>query len=251
VDKKPTPPEPPVVTPTPIVSPDIVVTPPPPPPPKVIVDPQGPVTPPPVVTPPSTPVVTPPTTVVTPPPPTVGRMINPGYIQPTEFYHTTDPAQSKYFWGGHGPQFESGNPAQPFNAQAYNQVAAPGTPWGLQQVAKPLSPDDYLAMLRGTYQAPAAPAPATRAEAYHAPTQIAPSYGQVQVGGAVAPVKPTANITSSSIYTPAQIEKLNTALGSDWQAQINRAALNNDTGTIIDLHTRINNTLYPTETTPP
>jgi hypothetical protein len=168
-------------------------------------------------------------------------MLNPGYIQPTAFYNTNDPAQSKFYWGGHGPQF-----GPTFNAEAYNQVAAPNTPFGLQQVAGPLSPEDYAAITAGTYQPPMAAAPATRAQAYRAPTQTAPSYGQVQIAAPIAPTAMTTGNRSSSMYSPEQITYLNTALGSDWQARQDRAALDGDYSTIVTIQNQINSALNPT-----
>jgi hypothetical protein len=176
-------------------------------------------------------------------------MINPGWIQPTPFYNTTNPAQSRFFWGAHGPQFAGPNPAQPFNAQAYNQVAAPVTPWGLQQVAAPLTKADYDAIIAGTYRAPQPVAPATRAEAYRAPTQVAPSYGQVRVGAnipAPGPVAPTTTTgRTSSLYTPDQQATIAQALGADWQRRLDNAALNGDYATIVAIQNQIAAVLNP------
>jgi len=59
--------------------------------------------------------------------------LNPGYIQPTDFYNTNSPVQSHYYWGGHPYQ-----PGPTFNQALYNNVPnAPGTPWGLQQSFNP------------------------------------------------------------------------------------------------------------------
>ena len=59
--------------------------------------------------------------------------LNPGWIQPTDFYKTTDPVQSHYYWGGHPYQ-----PGPTFNPALYNSSpGAPGTPWGLQQMFNP------------------------------------------------------------------------------------------------------------------
>ena len=203
----------------------------------ILVTPPAPPRPPPIT--PRTPYVPPAVT-----PNVIGNMLNPGYIKPTAFYNTTDPAQSQFYWGGHGPQF-----GPEFNAEAYNQVAAPDTPFGIPQVAGPLSPEDYAAIAAGTYQPPAAQAPATRAEAYRAPTQTAPSYGQVQVGGPVAPAA-TVGGRSSSMYTPEQIAYLNYTLGPDWQARQERAALDGDYSTIVDIGNQINRALAPVSETP-
>jgi len=102
-----------------------------------IVTPKTPVTPPPV-TPPYT---------VTPADPLpdlkIPSGLNPGWIEPTQFYNTTSPVQSQYYWGGHGYQ-----EGPTFNAQQYNTVPdAPRTPWGLQEmapVARPQELVDYI-----------------------------------------------------------------------------------------------------------
>jgi len=71
--------------------------------------------------------------------------LNPGWIEPTPFYNTTSPAQSQYYWGAHpfqaGPQF---------NAKLYNQSsAAPATPWGIQNIAQPLTPQEVQRAYQG------------------------------------------------------------------------------------------------------
>lgn len=126
-----------------------------------------------------------------------GVGLNPGWIEPTPFYNTTDPVQSQYSWAGHG--FQEG-PA--FNAQKYNQAAAPITPWGIQHSAQPLTPQEMVAASRGQYQAPQTiQQPAIRAEAYH--PYAGPQAGQVSgqiylmpidqtAPAAVAPVAPVA-----------------------------------------------------------
>jgi hypothetical protein len=174
-------------------------------------------------------------------------MINPGYIQPTAFYNTTNPAQSKFFWGGAGPQFYSGNPAQPFNAQAYNQVAAPSTPWGLGQIAAPLSPDEVQQAIAGTYKQRAGTPAATRVEAYKPNTIPVPQYGQVRVGMNIpqAPIAPTTPSNNTSAYTPAQSSQIETALGKDWQAKQQRAALNGDYATLVEMQKIIDAILNP------
>jgi hypothetical protein len=55
--------------------------------------------------------------------------VNPGYFtNPTPFYQTTSPVQSKYYWGAH-PYIQSKD-----QFGQVNQVPnAPTTPWGLQQ----------------------------------------------------------------------------------------------------------------------
>ena len=242
--------EPPVVTPPVITPPDIIT---PVIPETPVVTPPAVVTPP-VVTPPAVvtpPVVTQPPVVQTPQPMSQGKMINPGWIQPTAFYNTTNPAQSKFFWGGHGPQFATGTGSSPFNAQAYNQVAAPETPWGLGQVQSPLSPEDMKNIIAGTYQQPQGTPAASRAEAYRAPTQTAPIYGQVQVGGPTAPTTTptTTGGATKELYTADQKSQISQQLGANWQKDLDNAALNGDYATIVRIQNQINAILNPVEQT--
>jgi hypothetical protein len=54
--------------------------------------------------------------------------VNPGFIKPTAYYDTTDPTQSKYYWGAH--DYQTGDT---FNPNAYNIVeGAPTEAWGNQ-----------------------------------------------------------------------------------------------------------------------
>jgi hypothetical protein len=243
-----TPPD--VFTPTPVDNTVVPVDVTPPPvdvtTPPIDLTPYIPILVPPIVSTPDTPPPYTPPVAPTVRPNVIGNMLNPGYIQPTAFYNTTDPAQSQFYWGGHGPQF-----GPTFNAEAYNQVAAPNTPFGISQVARPLSPADYAAIAAGTYQPPAAVAPATRAQAYRAPTQTAPSYGQVQVGGPVAPSSIAPAGRSGSMYTPEQMTRINTVLGADWQTRQDRAALNSDYATIADIQNQISSALAPVSSQTP
>jgi hypothetical protein len=175
------------------------------------------------------------------------EMINPGYIQPTAFYNTTNPAQSKFSWASKGPQFTSGNPAQPFDARAYNQGAGSATPFGLGQIAAPLSPEEIQAAIAGTYQQrPGTPA-ATRVEAYSPNTMPVPQYGQVQVGGPTAPIAPTTTPRGSTkeLYTKDQKATITASLGPNWQKELDTAALNGDYATIVRIQNQINAILNP------
>ena len=100
----------------------------------------------PVTTPktPTTPTTPPPSVTVSPEGPLPDLQIptglNPGWIAPTPFYHTTSPVQSQYFWGAHpyqvGPTFDSAS----WNAAP----GAPATPWGLQEMAPVARPQDIV-----------------------------------------------------------------------------------------------------------
>ena len=62
--------------------------------------------------------------------------LNPGYIQATPAYQTTNPVQSKFYWGQH--PYAIG----PADIGAYNYTPqAPATPWGAQQaLTGPVTP---------------------------------------------------------------------------------------------------------------
>jgi len=217
-------PLPPVVPP---VVPEIVITPPPVPPVPPVVPPvvPPPVIVPPVVLPPVTPkppVVVPP--VVTTPPTTLstGVGLNPGMMEPTPFYNTTNDAQSKYFWGGHG--FQAG---PTFNAQAYNAVAAPETPWGAQGVAAPMSAQDYEDIIAGRYT-PEQFTPATRVQAYD------PSLAQAPVNQLQAYTPPVAGPVTPTNYnmTSAEVQQVASVLGNDMAQRLAAAMAAGDMETV-------------------
>ena len=66
--------------------------------------------------------------------------LNPGFVQPTPFYRTTSPVQSKFYYGQHPYQ-----PGPTFNQTLYNTVpGAPQQPFGLQQMYTPTDLNAYL-----------------------------------------------------------------------------------------------------------
>ena len=66
--------------------------------------------------------------------------LNPGFVQPTPFYRTSSPVQSKFYWGQHPYQ-----PGPTFNQTLYNTVpGAPQQPFGLQQMYTPTDLNQYL-----------------------------------------------------------------------------------------------------------
>jgi hypothetical protein len=119
--------------------------------------------------------------------------LNPGYITPSAFYNTHDIAQSKYSWGPHGYQY-----GPTFNQTEYNQSAAPNTPWGLQQLAQPLTSQQLQDLLSGRGYTPPTIAPATRMNPYIADNRIPSSYGQLQLSptykGTYTPPTPIAPV---------------------------------------------------------
>jgi hypothetical protein len=73
--------------------------------------------------------------------------LNPGYIQPTPFYQTTNPAQSQYYWGSHPYQ-----PGPTFDPTLYNNVpSAPATPFGVGHIQTQATPQQIMAYMQGLY----------------------------------------------------------------------------------------------------
>jgi hypothetical protein len=91
---------------------------------------------------------------------TVGRVNIPG-TQPGLFqnvpaqYQTTSPVQSKFYYGQRPLQIGTN-----FSPEQYRAVAAPATPWGLQQMYTPLNINQYVAEQAARTQQAVAPAPA-------------------------------------------------------------------------------------------
>jgi len=66
--------------------------------------------------------------------------LNPGMIRATPFYQTTDPVQSKFYWG------QRPYMATPADLPNYNVIPdAPATPWGAQQSRPVLNVDQFIA----------------------------------------------------------------------------------------------------------
>jgi hypothetical protein len=127
--------------------------------------------------------------------------LNPGLIRATPFYNTTNDAQSKYYWGAHPFQY-----APNFNPSFAQQGQGPQTPFGIQSVAKALSPQDMQAIMNGTYQAPAT-ANATRIQQYNAAVANQPAMGSI------APiVMPTAQARADATMGYKSIEDAQAAL---------------------------------------
>ena len=68
--------------------------------------------------------------------------LNPGWVQPTPYYNTTNAVQSQYYWGPHPYQ-----PGPTFNQALYNTVPAPAVPFGLREMYQPTDINTYLARL--------------------------------------------------------------------------------------------------------
>jgi hypothetical protein len=100
-----------------------------------------------------------------------GRGLNPGYIQATPFYNTTNQVQSQYSWDT--APFQMGPTFNPTLAQ---QGRGSAQPFGLQNMAPTLTAQDMAAIVNGTYRAPQGTAPATRIQGYN-PSVMAPPAG--------------------------------------------------------------------------
>jgi hypothetical protein len=75
-----------------------------------------------------------------------GKYLNPGMIETTPFYNTTNDAQSKFYWGT-DRALQTGDT---FNRAAYNTVPnAPQTAWGIQNIAQPATFQSALSILQG------------------------------------------------------------------------------------------------------
>jgi hypothetical protein len=76
--------------------------------------------------------------------------LNPGFVQPTAFYQTFSPVQSRYYYGAHPYQ-----PGPRFDQTLYNTVpGAPQTPFGLQQMYTPTDLNQYLSQFTAGPVAP-------------------------------------------------------------------------------------------------
>jgi hypothetical protein len=165
--------------------------------------------------------------------------LNPGFIQPTPFYRTNDPAQSKFYWGGHGYQY-----GPTFNAQEYNRVAAPNTPFGLQQLAKPLTGQEITDVISGRPYVSGPVAPATRMEQYVPDTRTPPSYGQVKLNPTYTGATQTPARTASPNYS-----NVSQKLGDNWFNKQQAFAMAGDWDAYNDYTQQINNILNPPTTT--
>jgi hypothetical protein len=172
-------------------------------------------------------------------PPVFGGGLNPGYIQPTPFYNTTNDAQSKFYWGGHGYQY-----GPTFDAKQYNQVQAPETPWRLQSVAQPLTGEQINDYIQGKAIVSGPVIPATRVEQYVPDTRIPPSYGQVQLTPNVR-TTPASSTVSNSSSTIADNPEIVARLGSNWFARQQGAANAGDWDTYFAIQRQVDQILNP------
>jgi hypothetical protein len=75
-----------------------------------------------------------------------GKYLNPGMIETTPFYKTTNDAQSKFYWGDRALQT-----GDKFDVVKYNDLPnAPKTAWGLQTFGQPMTMQQAMSILQGT-----------------------------------------------------------------------------------------------------
>jgi hypothetical protein len=183
---------------------------------------------------------------VTPPTTQTGLGLNPGYIRPSDFYKTTNDAQAKFNWGGHGYQVGPN-----FDDIAYNQAYGSNEPWGIQQLAKPLTGAQIADLIAGKNVPQEAISRATRAQAYNPASMVTPNANnvyqlpQLAASGAVAPGGSTPSIPSTDPATVAQQAEIVKQLGSDWMTRQQRAAAMGDWTTYNQIQQVVNSIINP------
>jgi len=139
--------------------------------------------------------------------------LNPGYIKPEAFYNTYNAAQSKYNWGSHGYQV-----GPKFDARSYNEAYGSETPWGLQQIAEPLTGAQIndIIMGRDLVAGPVVPN-ATRREAYNPASMITPdATNTYQLPTLATTTFQPFTASKSNQNTIANNPEIVRQLGSDW-----------------------------------
>ena len=167
--------------------------------------------------------------------------MNPGYIQPTAFYNTTNPNQSKFYWGGHGYQY-----GPTFDAQQYNQVAAPVTPYGLQGQAQPLTGQQITDVINGVPLVRQPIRPATRVEQYRADTRTPPSYGQIKLDPRYGNTVATTAAAVAPASTNPRNQEIAAKLGANWFNRQQAAAASGDWDTYYEIQRQVDAILNPT-----
>jgi hypothetical protein len=171
-----------------------------------------------------------------------GLGLNPGWIAPENFYNTYDPAQSKYNWGTHG--YQTG---PKFDARGYNQAYGNETPWGLQQMAVPLSGQQIADIVAGRDLAAGPVVPnANRRDAYNAASMVTPNATNtyqlpLPTPRATTPTTPT----STNPANTAQQAEISRQLGANWFNRQQAAAAAGDWETYNDIQQKVNAIINP------
>jgi hypothetical protein len=151
--------------------------------------------------------------------------------------------QSQFYWGGHGYQY-----GPTFNQKEYNQVAAPETPFGLQQGFTPLTGQQINDIIAGKQVSGPVSPNATRVEQYRADTRTPPSYGQVELKPAYKTTAGSVAPTNTNNVSDAQYNRITEVLGPNWFNRQQAAAQAGDWETYNMIQNQINNILNPPST---
>jgi hypothetical protein len=167
--------------------------------------------------------------------------LNPGFIRPTPFYNTNAPEQSQFYWGQHAFQ-----PGPVFNPTLYNtQPEAPNTPWGIQQIARPLTMQEINDMILGKTSVTPTVAPATRRVPITDANRnvMNTDYSRVGQLPVIAPVAPT-QITQTPAADP-RYDEVAKQLGANWFNRQQAAAAAGDWETYNLITQQVNAILNP------
>jgi hypothetical protein len=180
---------------------------------------------------------------VTPPLTQNGKGLNPGYIAPEAFYNTYNNVQSKYNWGSKG--FQTG---PKFDARGYNQAYGSETPWGLQQMAQPLSGSQIADIIAGRDLAAGPVVPnANRRDAYNPASMITPDATNTYQLPTIAQRAPTSAVApvSTNPADTAQQAEISRQLGANWFNRQQAAAAAGDWETYNDIQQKVNAIINP------
>jgi hypothetical protein len=169
--------------------------------------------------------------------------LNPGFIRPSAFYNTTDPAQSKFNYGMKA--FQTG---PTFNDVLYNtNPNAPDTPYGLQQMAKPLTMQEINDLILGKGTKAQTVAPATRRVPITDANRNVMNFDYSKVGQlpVIAPVAPS-QVTPTSASTSAINAELTKQLGANWFNRQQAAAAAGDWETYYAIQRQVDAIMNPT-----
>jgi hypothetical protein len=168
--------------------------------------------------------------------------LNPGFINPSAFYNTNDPAQSKFNWGMKA--FQTG---PTFNDTLYNtNPNAPDTPYGLQQMARPLTMAEINDMILGKTSTTPKVAPATRRVPITDANRnvMNTDYSRVGQLPVIAPVAPSQVTPTQTSTSPINAE-LTRQLGANWFNRQQAAAAAGDWETYYAIQRQVDAIMNP------
>jgi len=133
-----------------------------------------------------------------------------------------------------------------FNAQAYNQAPGADTPYGLQQLAKPLTQAQIADLIAGRPIRQETVAPATRFEAYNPASMITPNANNVYQLPTITATGPVAPTTMGSVSTDQRYAEVTRQLGANWFNRQQAAAAAGDYETYYAIQRQVDAILNPT-----